>query len=297
MSFNKGKRETFPTRRGGLVALAAFAAILYATPVSAQIINGSFESGDFTGFTRSGFIIPAGGPGTGGPNFTTFRTASAAGTPRQDSNAVTAAQSGGTFDGNGAAGPAILPTNGGFLAFVSNLTSAGNQSLTGSSLSQTFTLPVGVTSLSFDVAFLNNDDAADLSSFNDFGGVSLTQGTTILAEYNLDLDPGSGAQVHVSPGAARGGFENSTPWATGSFNVSGLSGQSVTLTAYSLQYGEDNTIESRLLVDNIRLAGSVTVPEPGSGALACVALIPIGFFLRRWRERHLSHRREEPRLG
>ncbi len=293
----KNVREMGSRRWSRPVALAALTAILSATPVSAQIVNGSFESGDFTGFARSGFIISAGGPSVGGPNFTTFRAAETTGTLTPDSNAVIATQNGGTFDGNGAVGPAMLPTDGGFLAFVSNLTSAGNQSLTGSSLSQTFTVPAGMTSLLFDIAFLNNDDVADFMDFNDFGGIVLTQGTMILAEYNLDLDPGSGAQVHVTPGAARGGFENSTPWTAGSFNVAGLSGQMVTLTAYSLQYGGDNTIESRLLVDNIRLANSTSAPEPSSGALACVALITFGLIFLQRQRGHLSYRKEEPCLG
>jgi hypothetical protein len=251
------------------------------TPVwAAPLTNGSFETGDFTGWTRSGFL-GANSPSVGGPQFSTFLAAQMADPPKADTNAVETSQTT-AFDGFGVAGPAIGPTNGNFLAFISNETSAGNSTLTGSSITQSFTIPAGATSLSFDVALLNNDDPSDFASFNDFGGVALLQGSTVLDQFNLDLDPASPANAHVTDGANAGGFINSTPFLHESFNVSGLGGQTVTLEAYSINYGGDNSVETRLLLDNIQIAAAV-VPEPGSLTLLGTSLVGASMLV--WRRR------------
>src|SRR5262249_49741723 len=143
-----------------------------------------------------------------------------------------------------------------FLAFISNETAIGNVTLTGSSISQTFALPIGATSLAFDARLLNNDSPTGFVTFDDFGGFALTQGSTILAQYNLDLNPTSSANGHVTAGANVGGFKNSTAWLSSVFNVTGLGGQSVTLTAYSVNFGNDNSFETRLLLDNIRASAT-----------------------------------------
>jgi hypothetical protein len=148
--------------------------------------------------------------------------------------------------------------------FITNETSAGNSTITGTSISQTFTIPTGATQLRFDVRLLNNDDTDAFVTFDDFGGVALTQGSTVIAQFNADLDSGSSADLHVTAGAGAGGFVNSTGWSTRSFNVSGLVGQSVTLTVYAINYGGDNSVETRLLIDNIQLTG--TAPPPVSTA-------------------------------
>jgi hypothetical protein len=236
---------------------------LGAPAARADFMNGSFETGDFTGWTRSGFFDPNGSPDTGVPNFATFLAAQNSFPAFPDNNAVVTSQTA-AFDGNGPAfSPAVFPTRGQFLAFISNQTSAGDGTLTGSSISQTFTLPSDASKLSFDVRLLNNDDPTFFAFANDFGGIALSQGSTILRQFNLDLDPTTTADAHVTANALAGGFFNSTPWISHSFDVSALDGQTVSFTAYSLNYGGDNFVETRLLLDNVQIQGAATaVPEP-----------------------------------
>ena len=231
----------------------------------AQIVNGSFETGNLSGWTRAGFLDAAGGPTTGAPNFATFMAARAAGASKADTNAAVNSQTT-SFDGLGTAGPAVNPTNSAFLAFVSNQTSAGDSTLTGSSLTQTFVIPADAGLLRFDVAFLTNE-VVNLNTINDFGGVALSQGATTLQQFNIDVL--GTADAGVDAGVPRGGFDSSTVFMSQSFDVSGLRGQTVTLTAYALNYGGDNFTESRLLLDNVNIA---VVPEPGAFPLLATPL-------------------------
>jgi hypothetical protein len=252
-------------------------------PAYAQVTNGSFETGDFTGWTRSGFINTGGGPASGGPQYSTFVAAQALGTPKADTNGVETSQTT-VFDGGGVAGPAVTPTNGSRLAFVSNETSEGDLSLTGSSISQTFTIPAGTTALTLDLMLLNNDVPVDFLEFDDFGGIALTQGSTVLAQFNADLAPASPANLHGTANANAGGFRNSTPWTHVTFNVAPYAGQSVTLTAYSINYGGDNQVETRLLIDNIQvIAGAAGVPALSLPFLILLALGLAGSAVIRFR--------------
>jgi len=243
-------------KRAVLVSAALVWLIGFAIPANAVLINGGFDTGNFTGWTHAGFFRGSGGPSVGGPTYATFLAAQVGATATPDSNAVVSMQTS-TFDGFGIAGPPVLPTSDGFLAFISNQTATGNNTLTGSSISQTFILPIGATSLSFSARLLNDDSPSSFATFNDFGGVALTQGSTVLAQFNLDLNPASTANGHVTAGANVGGFRNSTGWLTSAFNVAGLGGQTVTLTAYSVNY-IDNSFETRLLLDSVIVA----TPEP-----------------------------------
>lgn len=228
--------------------------LLFAVPgvmfaqifTGSSVINGNFATGDFTGYVRSGFFGPA--PFAGGPNFATFLAAQAMGTPRADTNGVIASQSA-AFTGT-VPGPPIPPLHGPFLAFLSNQTNAGAGTLTGSSISQTFTVPVGARALTFDARLLSNDSANFFSTYDDFGGIAISQGANILVQYNLDLVGRANAGVFA--GANAGGFLNSTPWFTPSLSLAGLAGQTVTLTAYVANYS-DNFVETRLLVDNFQI--------------------------------------------
>jgi hypothetical protein len=250
-------------QRAVLVSAALVWFIGLVAPANAILINGGFDTGNFSGWTHAGFFRGSGGPTTGGPNYANFLAAQVGAAATPDSNAVVASQTS-AFDGFGIAGPAVLPTSDGFLAFISNQTSIGNNTLTGSSISQTFTLPVGATSLAFDARLLNDDSPTSFVTFDDFGGLALTQGSTVLAQFNLDLNPASAANAHVTAGANVGGFRNSTIWLSSAFNVAGLGAQSVTLTAYSVNFGGDNSFETRLLLDNVRVTALSAVPEPGA---------------------------------
>lgn len=215
--------------------------------VPTNITNGNFATGDFTGYTRTAFYGPA--PVTGGPNFATFLAAQAAGAAKRDSNGVVAAQKG-AFDGFGEDTAPIPPLHGSFLAYLSNESPVGNVTLTGSSISQTFIVPVGATSLTFDARFISNEINDDFSTYNDFGGVAITRGSTILAQYNFDL--AGLANTKVIPDTHVGSFYASSPWVTPSLSLAGLAGQTVTVTAYVTNY-RDSSVESRLLVGNFQI--------------------------------------------
>jgi hypothetical protein len=197
------------------------------------------------------------------------------------------------FDGNGPfSSPPVGPTNGRFLAFISNQTNARDGSLTGSSTTQTFSLPANARAVTFDVRLLSNEDPTFFASADDFGGLALTQGSIVLKQFNIDLDPAGSADAHVTANALAGGFFDSTPWLSESFDVSGLGGQTVTLTAYAMNYGGDNFVESRLLLDNIQVQlgpqlppPAVSVPEPGAFALLACGLL--GLMVARWRHRRV----------
>ena len=264
-------RNAFPLV-GGLLALAGFQS------ARAQVIlNGDFETGTLSSWTGSAFINNSGGPSTGGPTFQTYLTAASAGLATTATNGVISSQSS-AFDGFDVSSSSIASPVGSFMAFVTNETSGGNRTLTGSLISQTFTIPTGATEITFQLALLNNDQPGAFVTYDDFAGAALTQGSTVFAQYNLDLNPLSSADGHVTDNANLGGFRNSAPFRNVTFNVSSLVGQTVTLNFYSINYGGDNSVETRLLADGITL-----VPEPGTFALLGSGLGLLG--LAAWRRR------------
>jgi hypothetical protein len=260
-------------RNCGRICLA-----LFSITVSSQaslLTNGSFETGDFTSFTRDAFLDFNAAAVSGLPGYENYLAAQTdpSRTTVSDSNAVVGTQ-GMAFDGQGTSGVAILPTAGRFLAFLSNETNAGDGSLTGSSISQMFTIPLGTSMFTFDIGFLNNDSSPS-SAFDDFGGLALLVGSNVVNQYNIDLVgfANSSVQVHT----ARGGFLNSTPFHSVTFDVSALQGETVTVVAYVTQAG-DNTVESRLLLDNLSLnANTPTVPEPGTLSMLFSSLLILPF--------------------
>ena len=144
----------------------------------------------------------------------------------------------------------VLPVEGSYFAFVDTSGSGQNQK---SSIQQTFTLPAGAATLTLSLRLLSNENVP--TSFNDFGGVALTQGSTILAQFNAD--------VNSATNGPAGGFSASTPWTNVSFNVAPYAGQSVTLTAYCADVG-DGSVNTMLLIDNIIInTDTPPVAEPG----------------------------------
>jgi hypothetical protein len=261
--------------RGFGSGLAAFAfCALNATSVCAQIVNGGFETGDFTGWSRSAFIVDWSQNSSllaSEPQYSTFASAQAVGTvpdPLPTFSGVEASQTT-AFGGFGVDGPPVLPTAGGYLAFISNETSelASEALLTGSSAFQDINIPPWATTLTVDLMLLNNDSnsGSNFVQYDDFAGVALLSGNVLVAQFNADLNPASIADAHVTAGANQGGFKNSTTWKTASFNVAPYRGQPLRLISYTLNW-KDNHGESRLLLDNVQFT-QPSVPALSGGAL------------------------------
>ena len=250
--------------RARTCAMFAFGLISLALDLGVargDIVNGGFETGDLTGWTRQAYSGGFQDLNTTPHLFQSYVSGSLAGTAAVDENAAIPSQA--TSFGGGSGIP-IGPTAGNYMAFISNELSLG--SITGSSISQSFVVNPGATSISFDVLFLS-DEVID--SHWDFGGVALLQGSTILAQYNLDHDTVSDADAHATA-TPMGGFADSTPWISSSFSLAGLSGQAVTFVAY-VTNNADQSVESRLLLDNVQVNGGA-VPEPTSFALTGIAV-------------------------
>src|ERR1700677_2367872 len=97
--------------------------ISLANPAVGGLVNGSFETGDLRGWTRSAFQDRDGhDPIFGGPNFTTFLAAKSAAPLHADTNGVETSQTD-AFDyySPPIPSPAISPANGKYFAFVSDL--------------------------------------------------------------------------------------------------------------------------------------------------------------------------------
>jgi hypothetical protein len=241
-------------------ATAAFPAPASAGSAAGPLVNGGFETGDFTGWTRSAFTdpIPMWQPTDADYTYDTYIASRDAGTATEDDNAVVTAQ---TEPFGDTPGTAIGPTAGSHMAFISSARSAGT--LVGSSISQTFTVSAGVSRLSVDLRFLSIEgDGSNL----DFGGVALVRDGTVLGQFILDNDSDGVADAHTSASDA-GGFVCDTGWRTAAFDLTGLAGQEVTVVFFVTNTG-DNIVESRLLIDNVREVFPPAFPNAPAAATA-----------------------------
>lgn len=273
-----------------LIALLALAA---ATPVRAQIVNGGFETGTFSGFQRSGFLQRPGSGISRPPTAESYVGYAAPNQPVADSNAVVDVQAE-NFDGLAFEGPPITAVEGEFFAFLSNQTAAGDETLTGSLLQQVFFVPEDAVSLDLMVRVLSNEPPVLFDTFNDFAGVALRSGRSILTQFNVAHDPESGADAFLTPNAEVGGFRNSTGWLPVSFALTPYRGQTLELLAYVANNGdENNSVETRLLLDDLRITAApvaAVVPEGGTaGLLAAVAPATL-LSVAAWKRRRLAGR-------
>jgi hypothetical protein len=209
----------------GLLAVAApFLAV--ARDSHAAIINGGFETGDFTGYTTTGDA--------------SIKTAAFGITPPEGTHQALI-----TNNAPAVAASAVET----FLALpATTLTAAG--ATNGSAFKQTFTLNAGDT-LSFQWNFLTSEFGPD-PDFNDFGFYTLNGVLTRLAD---TLSP-----LVAAPPAT--GFVNQTGYAT--VTLTGLAAGSYTL-GFGVVNVTDTFIASGLLVDNLLLTPrGPTTPEPAS---------------------------------
>ena len=224
----------------GTVSLVSAATLLSTNPVLA-IVNGSFETGDFTPWATIGdtsIETEAFGSGPTDGDFQALLTTGFGSVPVSDIE---------TF----------LGLTDGSLATIPNLPNVGNPT-EGSAIQQTFTAHAGDV-LTFDWNFLTEEftSSFDPALFNDFSFVSIAKMVDGLADTNSPLFIDS-----LTPFLEETGFQSF------SYTVE-------TSGTYSLGLGvlddDDDVVDSGLLIDNVKLT---PVPEPASilGLLALGAL-------------------------
>ena len=236
--------QIFTTGVASLVSLA----FLGTNPAQAQIVNGSFETGDFSGFNTIGN--------------TSIETAAFGSSPTEkDFQALLTTGENSVSD---AAIESFLGLSSGSLDALSTTTPSGGTVTEGSALSQSFTAQAGDI-LAFDFNFLTNE--ATPTSFNDLAFVSIA-GLDVLADTNATF------VNSLTPFFEETGF--------GTFSFTLPTAGTFTLGVGVVDEG-DTLVSSGLLVDNI----SVTerVPEPASllGLLA-VSILGVGSLKRKQKQ-------------
>jgi hypothetical protein len=241
------------------VAFAAFAALGVASAPSAHaaIVNGSFETGDFTGWTTTG-------------DATVQMSDFYAPIPNGSNQAVL------TTSVNGSLGAPASVNIAGLDSFL-NLaagTLEGQSAQSGSAFKQTFHATAGDT-ITFKWNMLSTEGA---EGFPDFAAYTLVgPGGGNASETTLANAQAATTPINGLLGAAT--FANETGYQSAAFNIT-------TTGNYTLGFGVFNVIDtsfnSALLVDAVSGAtggnggGGSTVPLP-----AAVFVAPIGAFVAR----------------
>ncbi len=227
--------------------------VCVSSPSSAQVINGSFETGAFPSFSTIGdtsIQTSAFGSGPTAGNFQALIT----------------------NNGNLTSVPASeLET---FLGLApGNLNSLGNgTTIEGSAIRQTFTANAGDV-LTFDYNFLTQGPLPPDPNFNDFSFFTISNSTDSVLEL-------ADTSLATTPFPNPPTFDNQTGFQSRSFTIP-------TSGTFNLGFGvtdvEDGSIDSGLLVDNIvlqQLPVPEPIPEPASvlglltfGALGAIAML------------------------
>ena len=197
----------------GVVSLLSLATLCVASPSDAAIINGGFETGNFTGWTTIGN--------------TSIKTAGFGSGPTQENYEALVTNRSGSIS---------APNLETFLGVeAGSLNTLGNGNVTnGSAIKQTFTANAGDV-LTFDGNFLKNKEPDPI--FNDFAFVSLNSLSTLASPLTSSLVPFSAfdQQTGFKP------FAFTIP-TSGTYTL-GLGVSNVT----------DTVGDSGLLVDGVRL--------------------------------------------
>lgn len=237
------------------LAAAAFAASLLSSAHAASVellTNGDFETGTFAGWTA---------------------------TTRTGSNGSLAISTPGTITPNGGQATAANPLGGTAYAVTS-------QNGPGAySLMQAFTVNPSATSVMLTFQMFANNYAAETffgEQGLDFAGVANQHARVdLLSSTAGPFDLGAVELANFYLGADLG--PNPNPYTSYMFDITSLVGAGGT---YQLRFAQvDNQLFFNMGVDNVSvLAQFNQVPEPGSFALAALALIGVGFARRRTRQ-------------
>lgn len=232
--------------KAGLFSLLSLVSLFGARSASAAVLNGSFESGDFTGWETLGQTsIKTSAYGSGSTEGS-YQALLSTFCPKKVDNLC-------KKDGNFLELTQFLNVN------PNDLVALGDV-FEGSAIETTFTVRAGDV-LTFDWNFLTDSKNGDaLGLFNDFTFVTLSRSINKLAD---TYSPLVGAFTATN-------FQNQTGFETFSYTFT-------TAGRYTLGIGVvdvgDGANDSALLVDNVLLSRTVTpsrVPEPASvlGVLA-----------------------------
>src|SRR5579871_1907070 len=245
------KRSGYPGKAAPIIPILLF--LVTSLPAHAQVMNGSFETGDFTGWTTTGFtaIEQDTTAPTADGNFASFEIH-----PTSGNFEVLAATD--FFGVSNPVSPTALETflglNSGSLNAIASAAIAGDVVDDGSAFKQTLVV-TSTSRLSFDWNFLTNETLAPIN--NDYGFYTLGSMVTELADAQNSL-------FFAVPGGIDAPYVAETGWSTVSMTLAP--------GTYTLGFGavniNDNTVSSGLLVDNVTLTGvASTTPEPGAVAL------------------------------